>query len=68
MENVVLHVDDVHKSFGGLHALSDIDLQVEEGKTHAIIGRTAPESRRFSTSASAALRRIPARSCSTARC
>jgi len=36
--NVVLHVDDVHKSFGGLHALSDIDLTVEEGKTHAIIG------------------------------
>ena len=24
--------------FGGLHALADIDLQVEEGKTHAIIG------------------------------
>ena len=38
MENIVLHVDDVHKSFGGLHALSDIDLQVAEGKTHAIIG------------------------------
>ena len=38
MENVVLHVDDVFKSFGGLHALSDIDLQVVEGKTHAIIG------------------------------
>jgi len=37
-ENVVLHVADVHKHFGGLHALSDIDLQVEEGKTHAIIG------------------------------
>jgi branched-chain amino acid transport system ATP-binding protein len=36
--NRVLHVDDVHKSFGGLHALSDIDLEVEEGKTHAIIG------------------------------
>ena len=36
--NIVLHVDDVFKSFGGLHALSDIDLQVEEGKTHAIIG------------------------------
>ncbi len=28
----------MHKHFGGLHALSDIDLQVEEGKTHAIIG------------------------------
>lgn len=36
--NVVLHVADVHKNFAGLHALSDIDLQVEEGKTHAIIG------------------------------
>ena len=36
--NVVLHVADVHKRFGGLHALADIDLQVEEGKTHAIIG------------------------------
>lgn len=36
--NVVLHVADVHKSFGGLHALSEVDLQVEEGTTHAIIG------------------------------
>ena len=27
-----------HKRFGGLHALADVDLQVEEGKTHAIIG------------------------------
>ncbi|AEQ51715.1 ABC transporter ATP-binding protein [Pelagibacterium halotolerans] len=36
--NVVLHVADVHKNFGGLHALADIDLEVEEGKTHAIIG------------------------------
>ena len=38
MDNIVLHVDDVSKSFGGLHALSDIDLQIVEGKTHAIIG------------------------------
>ncbi|MET3896387.1 branched-chain amino acid transport system ATP-binding protein [Devosia sp. UYZn731] len=36
--NVVLHVADVHKRFGGLHALADIDLQIEEGQTHAIIG------------------------------
>ena len=36
--NVVLHVADVHKHFGGLQALSDIDLEVEEGVTHAIIG------------------------------
>ncbi|MEM6761683.1 MAG: ABC transporter ATP-binding protein [Pseudomonadota bacterium] len=36
--NAVLHVADVQKSFAGLKALSDIDLQIEEGKTHAIIG------------------------------
>lgn len=36
--NIVLHVADVHKNFGGLAALSDVDLQVEEGTVHAIIG------------------------------
>lgn len=36
--NIVLHATDVFKNFGGLKALSDIDLQIEEGKTHAIIG------------------------------
>ncbi len=36
--NTVLHVADVHKTFGGLHALADVDLAIEEGKTHAIIG------------------------------
>lgn len=36
--NTVLHVADVHKNFGGLKALSDVDLQVKEGTTHAIIG------------------------------
>ncbi|MBO6719830.1 MAG: ABC transporter ATP-binding protein [Rhizobiaceae bacterium] len=34
----VLHIDDVHKSFAGLHALSDVDLDVRQGETHAIIG------------------------------
>ena len=38
MQNVVLHIADVCKSFGGLNALTDIDLQVNEGTTHAIIG------------------------------
>ena len=37
-KNIVLHVADVHKSFGGLRALSDVDLEVESGKVHAIIG------------------------------
>src|SRR5690606_17896225 len=36
--NTVLHVADVKRNFGGLQALSDIDLQVEDGETHAIIG------------------------------
>ncbi len=38
VENAVLTVADVQKSFGGLRALSEIDLQIERGKTHAIIG------------------------------
>ncbi|MBJ3774093.1 ABC transporter ATP-binding protein [Acuticoccus sp. 2012] len=38
MGNAVLSVADVQKNFAGLRALSDIDLQIEEGKTHAIIG------------------------------
>ena len=37
-ENIVLHVADVSKSFGGLKALADVDLQVREGTVHAIIG------------------------------
>ena len=38
MENVIFHVDDVEKRFGGLYALSDVDLSVKESQTHAIIG------------------------------
>ena len=38
MANVLLRVTNVGKHFGGLHALSDIDLAIEEGKTRAIIG------------------------------
>ena len=37
-DNVVLNVADVSKRFGGLHALKDVDLQIEEGTVHAIIG------------------------------
>ena len=37
-DNIIFHVADVNKSFSGLHALSDIDLGVVEGETHAIIG------------------------------
>ncbi len=34
----VLEVTNVNKSFGGLHALSDVNLSVREGAVHAIIG------------------------------
>jgi branched-chain amino acid transport system ATP-binding protein len=36
--NIILHVADVEKRFGGVAALADVDLQVEEGTVHAIIG------------------------------
>jgi len=35
---IVLNIEYVDKSFSGLHALSDINLQIEKGTTHAIIG------------------------------
>jgi len=38
MAETVLHVADVFKSFGGLKALDDINITVEQGETHAIIG------------------------------
>lgn len=41
MENakkIVLNVSGVNMTFGGLQALSNINLEIEEGKTHAIIG------------------------------
>ena len=38
MENIVLHIDNVHKNFAGLHALSDVNLDIRRGETHAIIG------------------------------
>ncbi|MES9843055.1 MAG: ABC transporter ATP-binding protein [Candidatus Sedimenticola sp. PURPLELP] len=38
MGEIILDIDKVDKTFGGLHALADINLKVEEGTTHAIIG------------------------------
>ena len=34
----LLEVKDVNKTFGGLHALRELNLEVEEGTVHAIIG------------------------------
>jgi branched-chain amino acid transport system ATP-binding protein len=38
MSRTILQIDNVQKSFGGLKALSDLNLTIEEGKVHAIIG------------------------------
>lgn len=37
-DNYVLEISGVNKTFGGLKALSDINLKIREGSTHAIIG------------------------------
>ncbi|MBT3196956.1 MAG: ABC transporter ATP-binding protein [Gammaproteobacteria bacterium] len=38
MSNLVLNIKSVNKTFGGLQALNDVNLEIEEGKVHAIIG------------------------------
>ena len=37
-ESVLLDIEGVNKSFGGLRALDNINLKIREGGTHAIIG------------------------------
>ena len=34
----ILSISNVTKTFGGLKALTDVSLEIEEGKIHAIIG------------------------------
>lgn len=36
--NTILSIQQVNKTFGGLRALTEINLNIEAGKTHAIIG------------------------------
>jgi len=38
MSDMILKVSNVSKSFGGLKALKDVNLNIEQGKVHAIIG------------------------------
>jgi len=35
---IILDIKGVNKTFGGLKALSDVNLEIEQGETHAIIG------------------------------
>ncbi|MEO1160353.1 MAG: ATP-binding cassette domain-containing protein, partial [Pseudomonadota bacterium] len=34
----ILEIKDINKRFGGLQALGDVNLSIEEGTVHAIIG------------------------------
>ena len=38
MNDYAIVVENVKKSFGGVHALKDIDLKVKKGSIHAVIG------------------------------
>jgi ABC-type branched-subunit amino acid transport system ATPase component len=34
----ILRTEQLHRWFGGLHAVNGVDLTVEEGSLHAVIG------------------------------
>lgn len=38
MDNIVLRMKDISKSFGGVHALNQIHFELEEGEIHALLG------------------------------
>ena len=57
----IFKVQNVSKSFGGLKALQNVNLNVEEGMIHAIIGPNGPVSRRYSTASLGNLSPTPVR-------
>ena len=44
----LLETKGLSKSFGGVQALQDVDVHIEEGSIHGLIGRTDPENPLFS--------------------
>ena len=38
MEELVLRSENVHKWFGGVHALDDVRFQLRKGEVHALVG------------------------------
>lgn len=60
-DKIVLNVTGVQKTFGGLQALSNINLKIKEGETHAIMAPMEPVSRRCLTFASVAWLRMKVR-------
>ena len=41
----LLSLKHASKAFAGVHALQDVSLDLYPGEAHALVGRTAPESR-----------------------
>ena len=39
--NTILKMEGIYKSFGGVHALVDVKLEVAKGEVHALLARTA---------------------------
>ena len=38
MSNVFLSLKDIRKSFGGVHALNGVDLEIRRGEIHCLAG------------------------------
>ena len=41
--NYKLQMKDISKSFAGVHALRDVNLNVKQGEIHALLAKTARE-------------------------
>lgn len=41
-----ISMKNIHKAFGTNSVLEGVDIEIGEGEVHALMGKTAPESRR----------------------
>ena len=42
MAESLLKIEHLNKSFGGLRAIQDLSMEIEEGEIHAVIGMGIP--------------------------
>lgn len=45
MDNIILEMRGITKTFPGVKALDNVSFKVREGEIHALVGKTAPASR-----------------------